>query len=135
MVLLTEDGQNKHMDTSRIQFAGVRLEYHLHPVASLLHQLGLDPPTRFVITRLKLGFHIIVPELGLLSTLPCSKITFFIFISQSLEDVDDCEGVLPKGESSKARKTPDAEVDVAPDGDEDEGIEEEEEEEYFGMVF
>ncbi|XP_071287399.1 bifunctional 3'-5' exonuclease/ATP-dependent helicase WRN isoform X7 [Agelaius tricolor] len=45
---------------------------------------------------------------------------------KSLEDVDDCEGVLPEGESSKARKTP--ELDVAPDGDEDEGIEEEEEE-------
>ncbi|NXA62965.1 WRN helicase, partial [Mohoua ochrocephala] len=48
---------------------------------------------------------------------------------KSLEDVDDCEGVLPEGESSKAGKTPDMEVDVAPDGDEDEGIEEEEE--YF----
>ncbi|NXS22189.1 WRN helicase, partial [Mystacornis crossleyi] len=48
---------------------------------------------------------------------------------KSLEDVDDCE-VLPEGESSKARKTPDTEVDVAPDGDEDEGIEEEDEE-YF----
>ncbi|XP_041315271.1 Werner syndrome ATP-dependent helicase isoform X1 [Pyrgilauda ruficollis] len=47
---------------------------------------------------------------------------------KSLEDVDDCEGVLPEGESSKARKTPDTEVDVAPDGDEDEGVEEEEEE-------
>ncbi|XP_054148980.1 bifunctional 3'-5' exonuclease/ATP-dependent helicase WRN isoform X1 [Melozone crissalis] len=45
---------------------------------------------------------------------------------KSLKDVDDCEGVLPEGESSKARKTP--EVDVAPDGDEDEGVEEEEEE-------
>uniref|UniRef100_A0A8C3DYR7 DNA 3'-5' helicase n=1 Tax=Corvus moneduloides TaxID=1196302 RepID=A0A8C3DYR7_CORMO len=48
---------------------------------------------------------------------------------KSLEDVDDCERVLPEGESSKARKTPDTEVDVAPDGDEDEAIEEEEE--YF----
>nr|XP_041571975.1 Werner syndrome ATP-dependent helicase isoform X4 [Taeniopygia guttata] len=47
---------------------------------------------------------------------------------KSLKDVDDCEGVLPEGESSKARKTPDTEVDVAADGDEDEGIEEEEEE-------
>ncbi|XP_064567475.1 bifunctional 3'-5' exonuclease/ATP-dependent helicase WRN isoform X1 [Zonotrichia leucophrys gambelii] len=45
---------------------------------------------------------------------------------KSLKDVDDCEGVLPEGESSKARKTP--EVDVAPDSDEDEGVEEEEEE-------
>ncbi|NXW74399.1 WRN helicase, partial [Hirundo rustica] len=49
---------------------------------------------------------------------------------KSLKDVDDCEGALPEGESSKARKTPNTEVDVAPDGDEDEGIEEEEEE-YF----
>ncbi|NWT75808.1 WRN helicase, partial [Prunella himalayana] len=47
---------------------------------------------------------------------------------KSLEDVGDCEGVLPEGESSKARETPSTEVDVAPDGDEDEGIEEEEEE-------
>ncbi|NXD30187.1 WRN helicase, partial [Spelaeornis formosus] len=46
---------------------------------------------------------------------------------KSLKDVDDCEGVLPEGESSKTRKTPDTELDVAPDGDEDEGIEEEEE--------
>ncbi|NXU34789.1 WRN helicase, partial [Drymodes brunneopygia] len=46
---------------------------------------------------------------------------------KSLKDVDDCEGVSPEAESSKARKTPDAEV---ADGDEDEGIEEEEEE-YF----
>ncbi|KAF2983289.1 hypothetical protein EK904_013527 [Melospiza melodia maxima] len=45
---------------------------------------------------------------------------------KSLKDVDDCEGVLPEGESSKARKSP--EVDVTPDGDEDEGVEEEEEE-------
>ncbi|NXX29520.1 WRN helicase, partial [Nicator chloris] len=49
---------------------------------------------------------------------------------KSLKDVDGCEGVLPEGESSKAWKTPSTEVDVAPDGDEDEGIEEEEEE-YF----
>ncbi|NWV23071.1 WRN helicase, partial [Origma solitaria] len=49
---------------------------------------------------------------------------------KSLKDVDDCEGVLPEGESSKVRKTPDTEVDVTADGDEDEGIEEEEEE-YF----
>ncbi|XP_033369476.1 Werner syndrome ATP-dependent helicase isoform X3 [Parus major] len=49
---------------------------------------------------------------------------------KSLKDVDDCEGVLPEGESSKGCKTPDTGVDVAPDGDEDEGIEEEEEE-YF----
>ncbi|XP_056345856.1 bifunctional 3'-5' exonuclease/ATP-dependent helicase WRN isoform X2 [Oenanthe melanoleuca] len=48
---------------------------------------------------------------------------------KSLKDVDGCEGVSPEGESSKAWKT-DTEVDVTPDGDEDEGIEEEEEE-YF----
>uniref|UniRef100_A0A8C3Y7Y6 ATP-dependent DNA helicase n=1 Tax=Catharus ustulatus TaxID=91951 RepID=A0A8C3Y7Y6_CATUS len=55
---------------------------------------------------------------------------FFFLISQSLKDVDGCQGVLPEGESSKAWKASDTEVDVAPDGDEDEGIEEEEEE-YF----
>ncbi|NXY18001.1 WRN helicase, partial [Atrichornis clamosus] len=49
---------------------------------------------------------------------------------KSLEDVDDCEGVLPDRESRKARKTPDMKVYEALDGDEDEGIEEEEEE-YF----
>lgn len=49
-------------------------------------------------------------------------------ISQSLEDVDDCEGVLTEGESNKARKSPDRELNVAPGGEEDEGIEEEEEE-------
>ncbi|XP_071411477.1 bifunctional 3'-5' exonuclease/ATP-dependent helicase WRN isoform X2 [Pithys albifrons albifrons] len=49
---------------------------------------------------------------------------------KSLHDVDDSEGVVPESESTKARKTPDTEVTVAPDGDEDEGIEEEEEE-YF----
>lgn len=49
-------------------------------------------------------------------------------ISQSLEDVDDCEGVLTEGESNKARKSPDTELNVAPGGEEDEGIEEEEEE-------
>lgn len=75
--------------------------------------------------------YLITWERGILSTLPCSKITFFFLIAQSLKDVDNCEGVLPEGESSKARKTP--EVDVAPDVDEDEGIEEEEEE-YLGMV-
>ncbi|NXF39868.1 WRN helicase, partial [Nyctibius bracteatus] len=47
---------------------------------------------------------------------------------KSLEDVDDSKGVLTEGESNKARKTPGAELNVAPDGDEDEGIEEEEEE-------
>ncbi|NWT02306.1 WRN helicase, partial [Mionectes macconnelli] len=47
---------------------------------------------------------------------------------KSLDDVDDSEGVGPKRESTKARKTPDTQVNVAPDGDDDEGIEEEEEE-------
>ncbi|NWY54401.1 WRN helicase, partial [Chionis minor] len=47
---------------------------------------------------------------------------------KSAEDVDDCKGVLPERESDKARKTPDTELNVALDGDEDEGIEEEEEE-------
>ncbi|XP_074894583.1 bifunctional 3'-5' exonuclease/ATP-dependent helicase WRN [Buteo buteo] len=47
---------------------------------------------------------------------------------KSLEDVDDCKGVLTEGESNKARKTPDTELNVAPGGEEDEGIEEEEEE-------
>ncbi|KFV91123.1 Werner syndrome ATP-dependent helicase, partial [Eurypyga helias] len=47
---------------------------------------------------------------------------------KSLEDVDDSKGVLTERESDKARKTPDKELDVASDGDEDEGIEEEEEE-------
>ncbi|XP_072718147.1 bifunctional 3'-5' exonuclease/ATP-dependent helicase WRN isoform X2 [Ciconia boyciana] len=47
---------------------------------------------------------------------------------KSLEDVDDSKGVLTETESNKARKTPDTELNVAPDGDEDEGIEEEEEE-------
>ncbi|NXK88927.1 WRN helicase, partial [Formicarius rufipectus] len=47
---------------------------------------------------------------------------------KSLDDVDDPEGVVPGRESTKAGKTPDAEVTVTPDGDEDEGIEEEEEE-------
>ncbi|XP_050751560.1 bifunctional 3'-5' exonuclease/ATP-dependent helicase WRN isoform X1 [Gymnogyps californianus] len=47
---------------------------------------------------------------------------------KSLEDVDDCNGVLTERESNKARKTPDTELNLAPDGDEDEGIEEEEEE-------
>ncbi|KAM6401475.1 bifunctional 3'-5' exonuclease/ATP-dependent helicase WRN isoform 2-T2 [Pluvialis apricaria] len=46
---------------------------------------------------------------------------------KSVEDVDDFEGVLTERESDKARKTPDTELNVALD-DEDEGIEEEEEE-------
>ncbi|NWI59408.1 WRN helicase, partial [Calyptomena viridis] len=49
---------------------------------------------------------------------------------KTLDDVDDCEVALPERESSKARKTPDTEVNVTAEGDEDEGIEEEEEE-YF----
>ncbi|KAM9295289.1 bifunctional 3'-5' exonuclease/ATP-dependent helicase WRN isoform 3-T3 [Morus bassanus] len=47
---------------------------------------------------------------------------------KSLENVGDSRGVLTERESNKARKTPDAELDVSADGDEDEGIEEEEEE-------
>ncbi|NXK08506.1 WRN helicase, partial [Herpetotheres cachinnans] len=47
---------------------------------------------------------------------------------KSLKDVDCSEGVLTERESNKARKTPDTELNIAPDGDEDEGIEEEEEE-------
>ncbi|KAM6206433.1 bifunctional 3'-5' exonuclease/ATP-dependent helicase WRN isoform 4-T5 [Sarcoramphus papa] len=47
---------------------------------------------------------------------------------KSLENVDDSDGVLNERESNKARKTPDTELNLAPDGDEDEGIEEEEEE-------
>ncbi|XP_076193523.1 bifunctional 3'-5' exonuclease/ATP-dependent helicase WRN isoform X1 [Aptenodytes patagonicus] len=47
---------------------------------------------------------------------------------KSLEDVDDSKGVLTERESDKARETPDTELNVAPDGEEDEGIEEEEEE-------
>uniref|UniRef100_A0A8C3J7M4 Bifunctional 3'-5' exonuclease/ATP-dependent helicase WRN n=1 Tax=Calidris pygmaea TaxID=425635 RepID=A0A8C3J7M4_9CHAR len=47
---------------------------------------------------------------------------------KSVEDVDDYEGVLTERESNKARKTPDTELNVALDGDEDEGVEEEEEE-------
>ncbi|XP_042727158.1 Werner syndrome ATP-dependent helicase isoform X2 [Lagopus leucura] len=46
---------------------------------------------------------------------------------KSLEDVDNSK-VITEMESSKARKTPDTELNVAPDGDEDEVIEEEEEE-------
>ncbi|NXD87896.1 WRN helicase, partial [Halcyon senegalensis] len=53
---------------------------------------------------------------------------------KSLEDVDDSKGVLTEKESNKARKTPDAELDVAADGDEDEGIEEEEEECWDPLV-
>ncbi|NXK00145.1 WRN helicase, partial [Corythaixoides concolor] len=47
---------------------------------------------------------------------------------KSLQDVDDCKEVKPESESNKARRTPDVELNVTPDGDEDEGIEEEEEE-------
>ncbi|NXN32330.1 WRN helicase, partial [Nycticryphes semicollaris] len=47
---------------------------------------------------------------------------------KSVEDVDDSEGVLTERESNKARKTPDTELNIALDADEDEGIEEEEEE-------
>lgn len=54
------------------------------------------------------------------------------FWIQSLEDVDNSKEVLTERESSKARKTPDTELNVAPDGDEDEVIEEDEEE-CWGM--
>lgn len=47
---------------------------------------------------------------------------------KSLEDVDNSKEVPTERESSKARKTPDTELNVAPDGDEDEVIEEDEEE-------
>ncbi|NXH16502.1 WRN helicase, partial [Bucco capensis] len=47
---------------------------------------------------------------------------------KSLEGVNNSKEVLTEAESSKARKTPDTELNVAADGDEDEGIEEQEEE-------
>ncbi|KFQ73380.1 Werner syndrome ATP-dependent helicase, partial [Phaethon lepturus] len=47
---------------------------------------------------------------------------------KSLEDVDDAKGVLTERGSDRATKAPDAEMNVAADGDEDEGVEEEEEE-------
>lgn len=59
-----------------------------------------------------------------------SWINFFWI--QSLEDVDNSKEVLTERESGKARKTPDTELNVAPDGDEDEVIEEDEEE-CWGM--
>lgn len=71
--------------------------------------------------------YIILAQMCILSTLSCSEIIFFLLISQSVEDVDDYEGVLTERESNKDRKTPDTELNVALD-DEDEGIEEEEEE-------
>ncbi|XP_074761361.1 bifunctional 3'-5' exonuclease/ATP-dependent helicase WRN isoform X1 [Athene noctua] len=46
---------------------------------------------------------------------------------KSLENVDDSKGILTEIESNKSRRTPDKELTIAPDGDEDEGIEEEEE--------
>ncbi|KAM4671539.1 bifunctional 3'-5' exonuclease/ATP-dependent helicase WRN isoform 5-T5 [Amazona ochrocephala] len=51
-------------------------------------------------------------------------------VLQSLEDVDDAEGALRGRESNKARRSPDTELNISPDGDgdEDEGVEEEEEE-------
>ncbi|KFW81587.1 Werner syndrome ATP-dependent helicase, partial [Manacus vitellinus] len=53
---------------------------------------------------------------------------------KSLDDVDDSKGVVPERGSTKARKTPDTEVNVAPDGDEEEGIEEEEEEHFDPLL-
>lgn len=53
--------------------------------------------------------------------LPFHILNFWI---QSLEDVDNSKEILTEMES---RKTPDTELNVAPDEDEDEVIEEEEE--------
>ncbi|NXY90046.1 WRN helicase, partial [Alcedo cyanopectus] len=53
---------------------------------------------------------------------------------KSLEDVDDSKGVVAEKEANRGRKTPDTEMDVAPEGDEDEGIEEEEEECWDPLV-
>ncbi|OXB74962.1 UNVERIFIED_CONTAM: hypothetical protein H355_013302 [Colinus virginianus] len=53
---------------------------------------------------------------------------------KSLEDVDSSKIVLTEGESSKARKTPDAELNVVPDCDEDEVVEEEEEESWDPLL-
>lgn len=61
----------------------------------------------------------------------CSR-SIFLLVLQSLEDVDNSKGALAEGESSKARKTPDTELDAVLDAEEDEGIEEEEEE-HMGM--
>uniref|UniRef100_A0A672UYF9 DNA 3'-5' helicase n=1 Tax=Strigops habroptila TaxID=2489341 RepID=A0A672UYF9_STRHB len=47
---------------------------------------------------------------------------------KSLENVDDAEGALSGRESNKARRSPDAELNISPDGDGDEDVEEEEEE-------
>lgn len=61
----------------------------------------------------------------------CSR-SIFLLVLQSLEDVDNSKGALTEGESSKARKTPDTELNAVLDAEEDEGIEEEEEE-HLGM--
>ncbi|NWU72009.1 WRN helicase, partial [Pterocles burchelli] len=47
---------------------------------------------------------------------------------KSLESVADSKGVLTEEESNKSRKTPDTELNVVLDGEEDEDVEEEEEE-------
>ncbi|NXT18307.1 WRN helicase, partial [Syrrhaptes paradoxus] len=47
---------------------------------------------------------------------------------KSLENVDDSKGALTEGGSNKARKTPDTELNLVLDGEEDEDVEEEEEE-------
>ncbi|KAM6301267.1 bifunctional 3'-5' exonuclease/ATP-dependent helicase WRN [Aegotheles albertisi] len=47
---------------------------------------------------------------------------------KSLEGVDDSKGVSTERVSNNVRKTPDAELNITPDSDEDEGVEEEEEE-------
>ncbi|XP_064005816.1 bifunctional 3'-5' exonuclease/ATP-dependent helicase WRN isoform X1 [Pogoniulus pusillus] len=46
---------------------------------------------------------------------------------KSLEGVDD-SGLSAEGEANKDRKTPDTDLNIAPDADEDEGVEEEKEE-------
>ncbi|KAM6136448.1 bifunctional 3'-5' exonuclease/ATP-dependent helicase WRN isoform 7-T9 [Phoenicopterus ruber ruber] len=53
---------------------------------------------------------------------------------KSLEDVDNSKGALTERESNKARKTPDTELNVVLDGEEDEGIEEEEEESWDPLL-
>lgn len=55
----------------------------------------------------------------------------FLLVSQSLEGVDD-SGLSAEGEANKDRKTPDTDLNIAPDADEDEGVEEEKEE-CWGM--
>ncbi|NXT73805.1 WRN helicase, partial [Zapornia atra] len=53
---------------------------------------------------------------------------------KSLEGVDDSRGAVTDRESSKDRKAPGTELTVAPDGDENEGVEEEEEESWEPLL-